>query len=272
MKNGNIIKTLLSVQMAAALFCSCSIKEDRTMCPCTLNLDYSLIRSDDRIEDADNRVIYLNVPSQISSQERIGDFPQGQYMVIARRDALLSCYLGYSPERISSGRLLIPEGEDGDAFFSYHEDLFIGPDTEDVFVTPRLCNECTKIVVCFVDNDSASEEYSLMAKSSTDGLDLSTGRPTSGKFNCRMTSIDGKSFSFNMPRQGSHDIVIDVLSARDSGLLYDIKLYEELDRASYAWNAESLPPLVVINVERQNVIVDVKIIDWDEAVYFNYYM
>lgn len=272
MKYGNIIKTLLSVQLAALLACSCSIKEDRTLCPCTLNLDYTLIRADDRIADVENNIMYLGIPSQTCSQIRIGDYPQGQSMVIARKDAFLSCYLGYSPERISSGRLFIPEGEDGDAFFSYHEELFIGPDTEDVYVTPRLCNECTKIVVCFVDNDSASEEYSLMAKSSTNGLDLSTGRPTAGKFTCNMPSFDGKSFSFNMPRQGSRDIVIDVLSARDSGFLYDIKLYEELDRASYDWNAESLPPLVVINIERQNVIIDVKIIDWDEAVYFNYYM
>lgn len=258
--------------MTALLVCSCSIKEDRTLCPCNLNLDYSLIRGDDRLADSENSVMLLTVPHQLTSRLRIGDYPQGQSVVIARKDSFLSCYLGYTPERISEGRLIIPEGEDGDAFFSYHEQISIGPDTEEVFVTPRLCNEFTRVVVCFVDNDSASKEYSLMAKSSTGGLDLSTGRPTEGKFTCNMPSIDGKSFSFNMPRQKNRDIVIEVLSARDSGFLYDIKLCDELDRASYDWNAESLPPLVLINIERQNIIVDVKIIDWNEAVYFNYYL
>ena len=272
MKNNNTFKTLLVIQMVSILLGSCSIKEDRTVCPCILNLDYSLVRSDERVHDADNEHLYLMVPPQVAVPVNLGEYPQGQSMVISRKDALLSCYLGYSADRISGGRLVIPQGKDSDCFYSYHENLFIGPDTEEVSVTPRLCGEFTRVVVCFKDNDSATSEMSLQVHSTTNGLDLSTGRPTEGEFSCAMAPCDKESFAFNMPRQGGRDISIDVLCASDLQPLYTIDLAGNLDKASYDWNAESLPPLVIINIDRQNILIDVQIIDWDEAVYFNYYL
>lgn len=269
MKTANITKALTALHLAAVIACACSIKEDRTVCPCVLKMDYSLVCSDDRIKEPDSLNTFLMIPSQFKIKGRVGEFIQGQSVSIERKDASLSCYFGYSPGRLFDSRLMIPEGSDSDPLYSYHEDLFIGPDTEEVTVRPALCAEFTRVVVTFVGNDTATKDLALRAVSGTVGFDFSKGKPVEGAFNCLLSPAGRFSFAFNMPRQASREIYLEVATASDLEPLFEIDLGKELTQASYDWNAVSLPPVVVLEIYRQNVFVQVKIMEWEEAVYFN---
>lgn len=235
-------------------------------------MDYRLVRSDERVSSALNPDSLLVIVRGLHNGiVRMSDYPDGQSIYVRRTPSLLSCYLGMTEDRLRSGRsrIEIPEGEDADALFSYHRYLDLDADTEEEFITPSMCYEYTKVVLSF-QSGKAREGQMLRVASSSCGLDLNTGEVLQGAFTFVMEPYDDHSWAFNMPRQAKKDIRIDALSSTSGDILFSVDLARELDGAGYDWRAESLPPLVVVNINEQNLPVDVRIIDWEEAVYFNY--
>lgn len=253
--------------------CSCSIKEDRSDCPCLLHMDYAQVRSDERRASALNPDSLLVIVRGLhNSIVKMSDYPDGQSLYVKRTPSLLSCYLGMSQERLSSGRsrLLIPLGEESDALFSYHRYLKLDSNTEEEFITPNLCYDYTKVILSFMKEDGGPvDDQTLRVTSSSCGLDLNTGEVIEGEFTFVMKRYDDHSWSFNMPRQAKKDIHIDALGIRGE-VLFSVDLAGELEKAGYDWTGESLPPLVVVNIDGENLPVAVRIIDWEEAIFFNY--
>ena len=268
MKTTNIQKTILVACLSLTTLCSCSIKEERSVCPCVVEIDYSAIKEDQRISESEDQNILLIIPSQVNMTVKPRDYPDGQELSISRKNASFNCYMGYSSGRISGSRLVIPEGSEGDQLYSYHKDMLIGPNTENVRIAPVLCSEFTKVVIRFVGNESAATGLTVRATSTTNGLDLATGHATEGDFRCELTPIDAQSFAFNMPRQKNRDIEVDIFSTDEP--VYTLELWRELDRASYDWDAESLAPLVIINIDRKKVDIDVTVLDWNESITYEY--
>lgn len=271
-----IIKAFVLCQVLL-LAVSCSIKESRLGCPCILNMDYAKIRADERRANAQNPdSLLVIVQGAYNSFVRISEWPVYHSINVPRNRLHLACYLGASEERLENGRtrLMIPLGEDCDRLFSYHRILQLYEDSEEEFVTPTLSNEYTKVIISLDEetHDTGSGEEKMRVVGSTCGLDLNTGYALEGPFRYEMDIYDNHSYCFNMPRQKNRDIRIDAISSQSGDVLYSIDLAGELDRAGYDWNAESLPLLVVVQVNAQHIPVGVRIIDWDEAVYFNYYL
>lgn len=270
MKKGTIF-TLLGAAVLA--FCSCSIKEERGDCPCGINLDYSYIRNDERFPSVPGwDSLLVSVPQSYRHFIRISDYPLFHVIDVPRKRTALSCYLGLREERISDDtfRYLIPLGEDSDRVFSFHKTLPLAPDSEEVLVSPILCGQTTRIVVEMEPGSGLETGYLLVATGSTCGFDLTTGEPLEGEF-CRIMSPYGEnSRYFNMPRQIRRDVSIAVVGGESEDLLFSIDLAGELDAAGYDWDAKSLPPLVIIRILSQELHTDVRIIDWDEAVYLNF--
>lgn len=271
-----IIKAFVLCQVLL-LAVSCSIKESRLGCPCILNMDYAKIRADERRVNAQNPdSLLVIVQGAYNSFVRMSEWPVYHSINVPRNRLHLACYLGTSEERLENGRtrLMIPLGEDCDRLFSYHRILQLYEDSEEEFVTPTLSNEYTKVIISLDEetHDTGSGEEKMRVVGSTCGLDLNTGYAMEGPFQYEMDIYDSHSYCFNMPRQKNRDIRIDAISSQNGDVLYSIDLAGELDRAGYDWNAESLPLLVVVQVNAQHIPVGVRIIDWDEAVYFNYYL
>lgn len=250
---------------------SCSIKEDRSVCPCLLTLDYSMIRYDERFLSEDRLLVMI--PDVCRETVRMSEYPAGQGIDVPRRPLDLSCHLGFSEERLGEdGRsLLIPLGEDSDRLYSFRETLFLDGGSEEQTVSPVLCGESTRVVVEFEQGAALPEDYLLVATGGTCGEDLQTGEPIEGEFCCIMdTYNDAGARCFDMPRQARRDISIAVVSARTGNLLFTIDLAGELSSAGFDWNAASLPPLVILTVLSRDQGVDVCIVDWDEAVYLDF--
>jgi len=269
-------KILLALALFPVMLCqSCSLKEDRTVCPCILNIDWSSVWSDERISDSHHPdSVFLLIGGKMGSFVRMSDYPEGQEVSITRSQTTVDCYLGLHQERLrnNSSRLVIPFGEDGDRLFSCHR--YVEPDinTEEINLTPVLSNEYTKVILEFDPEESSvsPEDNILEVKGGTCGLDLRTGKAIKGDFLHELESYKDRSWCFNMPRQSGKDISIDIFSRAGQKLLFSIDLAGELDAAGYDFSAESLAPLVIIKVSSRNVPVEVRIIDWDEAVYLNY--
>ena len=271
-----IIKAFVLCQVLL-LAVSCSVKESRLGCPCILNMDYSKIRSDERRTSAQNPdSLLVIVQGAYNSFIRMSEWPVYHTINVPRSRLHLACYLGMTEDRLENGRtrLMIPLGEDSDRLFSFHRILQLYEDSEEEYVTPTLSNEFTKVIISMdpESHNTASGKELLRVTGSTCGLDINTGYAIEGPFRYDMDVYDSHSYCFNMPRQKNRDIRIDAISALSGDALYGIDLAGELDRAGYDWNAESLPLLVVVEINAQNLPVGVRIIDWDEAIYFNYYL
>lgn len=270
------MKRILIACAALASVMSCTVKESRLGCPCILNLDYSKIRQDERVTTGGYRdSLLVTVQGLYNAFIRTADYPQYHQISVPRRRAHLNCYFGLTASRLSGdrARLEIPLGEDSDRFFSYHQTLELDEFTEEMYITPELRNECTTVILSFDEDawDTAASRTKMRVSGSSCGLDLNSGYALEGAFIYDMDIHDNHSYCFNMPRQAKRDIRIDAVE-EDGDVLFSVDLAGELDRAGYNWGAESLPPVVVINMNAQHIVVDIKIIDWDEAVYFNYYL
>lgn len=274
MKSGSIktAAVLLGCLLGAV---SCSIKEDRTLCPSTLVMDYALVRSDGRISAGEGRdSMLVSVSGVFSSFVRLSDYPQAQRITVPRRRLLAACHYGLTPSRLdaSSRHLVIPPGEDSDRLFSWRAVVEFGPDTEEIVVMPSLCNEFTKVILSFPEEgwDTSAEPYRMHVEGSTCGLDLESGRPIEGPFSYDMDIYDSHSYSFNMPRQAGRDILIDAIDSSTGEALFRFDLGGELSAAGYPWDAVSLPPLVVVVVSMSDLSCSVDVMDWEKAIYFDY--
>ncbi|MBQ0024711.1 MAG: hypothetical protein KBT00_03170 [Bacteroidales bacterium] len=270
------MKRILIVCALLASAMSCTVKESRLGCPCILNLDYSNIRQDERVTTGGYPdSLLVTVQGLYNAFVHTVDYPQYHQISIPRRRSHLNCYFGITASRLCGDRtrLEIPLGEDSDRFFSYHQTLELDEFTEELYITPVLRNECTTVILAFDEEswDTSSSETKMTVYGTSCGLDLNTGYAIEGPFIHDMGIYDGHSYCFNMPRQAKRDIRIDAIEG-EGDVLFSVDLAGELDRAGYNWSAESLPPAVFVNINAQHIVVDIKIIDWDEAVYFNYYL
>ena len=261
----------------AALLCavSCSIKEDRELCPADLVMDYSLVRADERTGfRSEEDSLLVEVQTFYREIIRPADYPSLHRISVKRTAVNVGCHYGFTRSRLQNGegRLVIPLGEDSDRLYSFRQTVVFDPSTEESYVMPSLGNEFTKVILSFPEKgwEAYRDKYSIRAIGNTCGIDLRSGRPLSGPFTCELRPYDSHSYCFNMPRQNDRDISIAVVS-RDSGeKVFDIDLAAELDNVGYLWNAQSLSPLVVINVDMVDFTLDVNVLDWDDVVYFNY--
>ena len=252
---------------------SCSIKEDRSECPCLIHMDYSEVMSDRRLLSSNSPDSLLVIIRGLhSSIERPSEHPEGGRIFVSRTASLLSCYIGMTESRMSFGRnrLVIPVGEDADALFSFHRYLELGPDTEEVFVTPVMCYEHTSVILAFPREDGARDaDRRLVVTSSSCGLDLDTGEVIEGEFSCEMRRHGDCSWQFFMPRQARRDVRIEA-PGRDGGVMFSVDLASELVKAGYDFQAESLPPVVVVSMSSDFVPTGVRILDWEEYYTLDY--
>lgn len=271
--NLNYKQILIAGLLLLPVLSSCSIKEDRGLCPCILTLDYSKISGDGRYTSAPSwDSLLVRIPNSYCSVVRVDEQKPLQTICIPRVNTQFSCYFGMTMKRIDGdfSRLTIPLGEDSDRLFSYHRPLLLSSESEEEFVIPELCAESTRIVIEFDEQVSLPSDGILIASGSCCGMNLNTGKPLRGEFLCTLKPYGNMAWTFNMPRQGSKDIKVSVVSSVSKNLIFDIDLARELDDAGYDWDAESLSPLVIVHINSMQMSADVKIIDWDQAIYFNY--
>ena len=276
-------KTLLSMPIALALLASCSIKEDRSPCPCWLQVDLSEINcavhltgwAADRMVFAESPIgfgsmtvepfvnveqdIVLNstraitVPPNPSETLREFKVPRGMVTISA---------ICATSSPINSGRIEIPLGRQADELYGHSA----GVNTNAEFAYDKVTLQkqfATVHLTMELPEGCTTFPYDVLVSGNTCGWDIKTLRGIEGRFEYKPSRRGFNEYEFRVPRQADNSLRVDLL---DWGELVDsVKIGELIALSGYDWSKPSLDD-INLDVNFTDSFVKISITGWDQIV------
>lgn len=265
----------------AFIVTSCSVKEDRTPCPCRLRLDVS---DGERFKEKGFLLQITSVNSALDISENVSvfDFPKGYDVLVSKGLKSVSALLGHSGCRLSGARLTAEEGEDFAPVFLYNR--LVPCFEETVYDTVRLHKEFAGLLVEFVDSENRKFHLDLYAVSRVNGIDMRRARPLRGEMRAKLSSDRDRAsfeawktfnqtdtlgrsnrlFRFLVPRQTDGSLALEVF--RKNGEIVDtLPIGQMLIDAGYNWNDKDLND-AFIRINSSKAEINIIISDWETGV------
>lgn len=238
---------------------SCSIKENRTACPCRLLLDFS--GNDTVYVRSAELMVNASEGFHLADTLNCGDFNQ-EYMVSVPQGGL-NVLAWYGGEGCVDGNegLKIPYGEDCPEVYM---DFFnLEAEGESVHKEVRMRkNHC--IATIYVRTEEAFP-YRLVVKGEVDGYDPD-GTPSFGHFMCELELSESMNGRVTLPRQRDESLCLEVC-AEDS-VLKVFTLGRYISATGYDWTAEHLEDLT-LTLDYTHNVIGITIGEWDKEHHFD---
>lgn len=231
---------------------SCSIKEDRSGCPCVLTVSLQETTENVVISgwNDENKIIYdILKPGgkDCSIKYRV---PRGR--------CEMSAIIGYEGLVLSDEMLFIPEG--GQMTCLYASASVIDTDRETTEHDVSFKKNHVKVNLSFKDTDTGLSPYDIQVRSNVAGIDMKTLSPIMGNFVCTPEIKDGKGYEFVIPRQIDESLSIDLMRGDEK---YDtIAMGSIIASTGYDWTADALADIdLVIDLPKGEISITVS--GWD---------
>ena len=238
---------------------SCSVKENRTACPCRLLLDFS--GNDTVYVRSAELMVNASEGFHLADTLNCGDFNQ-EYMVSVPQGGL-NVLAWYGGEGCVDGNegLKIPYGEDCPEVYM---DFFnMEAEGESVHKEVRMRkNHC--IATIYVRTEEAFP-YRLVVKGEVDGYDPD-GTPSFGHFMCELELSESMNGRVTLPRQRDESLCLEVC-AEDS-VLKVFTLGRYISATGYDWTAEHLEDLT-LTLDYTHNVIGITIGEWDKEHHFD---
>ena len=255
-----IIGIVLLLLAVIWFFTSCSIKEDRSACPCMLMLDLK----DISIVNMDS--VDINIEDQagfeFSSTVSASLYRKLYAVHVPRSGVFLDVSYGsegcFSTEKgfiIAAGRNFPP---------LYLHSSYLDTDVETVTARVLMHKEHCNINIKM---KAAAESYpfSVLVKGDNCGVGID-GTPVSGPFSFSPEIGDDGSCLVRVPRQTSSSLILEI--ADETGVLRSFSIGEYIIESGYDWTAESLEDVdIVIDYAKTEISFSVN--GWEKTIYFD---
>lgn len=247
---------------ALLLFCCCSVKENRTGCPCRLVLDFGNERNAHLdslvlVVASDGDVVHTDtiLRSDFSNLYQV-DVPRGRLTVTA-----VSMYEG--GVLLRDGAVLIPYGTECPEIFmdcqSFDAD-FLETVTSEVIMRKNYC----RMTIGVEDGENFS--YGLNVKGEVDGYG-SDGICSVGKFCADARKMQTGEFLVLIPRQYDASLLLDVNDGSD--IVKTFALGEYILASGFDWTAPDLGDIVV-GIDYARTVLSLSVIGWDKTYHFDF--
>ncbi len=233
---------------------SCSVKEDRSSCPCRLNLDFG------RVDTSVVREIELNLATTdgylFSERIEKREFDIRTYLVPKSYISIM--VLSQSQDFLKPGMgLIIPIGKECPPVYSFIKQVSTTEEVVDEVVVLRknFCN----VFIEFIDFEHYN--YDLKLKGNVNGYGLD-GNILVGLFEVPIKSMIDEVFSIRIPRQKDSSLLLVI---GDGMTTYkSFALGEYIMESGYDWTAPDLNDIVVqIDYSRTELFVSVQ--PWEKS-------
>lgn len=259
-------KSLLFAALLSAML-SCSVKEDRTGCPCLLTVDLSETLDISLTPPSrwDHDLLVTVFPEEEGSlQKRIAypEAPQECEFKVPKGEVDVTGLLGLDVGILSGSTVRYPEGSESDRLFlSFRRVACLG---EEARTSLHMLKQFSNVEIYGLD----TFDYRLVASAGSSGLDLLTAQALDGSFRYEIACDEEGVCRFRLPRQGSDDLKI-LMFDRDGHLDNSIPLGKYLTGIGYDWNAPSLSD-VSIHIDFVTASIDITVGDWTQVIEFTY--
>ena len=241
------------------LVVSCSVKEDRKMCPCRLVLDMAEV--DTSVVKYAEIVVTAADGYGFRDTLRVEDFEKGYVAKVPCGDVGVGVYCGASGNVDDQGNLLIAYGDECPQVYMHSSHLVAQGETCVESVAMRK-NHC----IMTIQVQSEKEfPFRLEARGGVDGYEPG-GKPSDGDFMYAMGTDENGSCRLVLPRQKDNSLVLEVHD--DSQTLKSFALGEYVAASGYDWDEDDLKDISV-SLDYALTKVVIAVADWEEEYVFD---
>lgn len=253
-KISHVLVACLCFTMLQMLVAGCSVKEDRSLCPCRLMLDFSsldtsLFKSIDvRAESSAGLLFFDTVSAMDFSSEYVRNVPKGFLRV--------SVWSGMDGE----DALQIPYGVECPPLYMGVFDVDASGETcmQKVVLHKNHC----RLTVRMEGRDDVPYSLTFRGKVSGYGFDGSL----SGEGFCSVAYPDQEGHLHTvLPRQADSSLMMDLDDGY--GFFKTFALGEYMEQSGYDWAAESLSDAEVV-LDYYVTHIKISVLGWDEEYYY----
>lgn len=249
------MKRLYLLAVAAALSSACTVKEERSGCPCLLNLDFDEVIEAGRYEEAVATV--GPSPDLLIEQELLEMEPYrgvGYEVSVPRRMILTSVVCGCEENLFSSTSVRV----DTSPVMAFAGSVECADDREQILV--KLHKQFCNITLVLEGFHSAEEfPYEIRITAPTNSLSLYDLKPCGGPFSA---TVKGD-LNVNVPRQDPKATITVGLYEDGGEPLFESDISAKLAALGYDWTAVNLADAVVV-IDYSHLDCSVEILPWEE--------
>jgi len=267
---------LHALALFAVLLCtSCSVHEDRRVCPAFLRFEVKNTKS-----LLPSRSVSFEVRSS-GNGDRLGRDDQSlevlgsdDYRMAIRKDLVdVGGITGGAHGKLSGTRYTYPVGSPSDTIYHFHVHG-IDATGEEATVPVVLTKEFSRLTVLFDHDETEDFIYDIRIRGNTCGLDLMTGEPLEGNFSVIPYNPSKGAFTTVVPRQRDDSLIIEIWAnannPTENGHLEDIELSKYLGYIpGFSWGMADLVDITV-RIDYVRASFEVWIEDWQIGRIFNY--
>lgn len=265
------VLSFIAIPLLIITCLSCSVKEDRTICPCILTIHYSGTETIDSEENISTRIDIAEIQG---TKETIVDtlpvYESTHRIDVSRGSATI---LSAAPISAISQTAYVPE----DRWIEIREG----------HPCPRIWTSCVKVNT---DSDSAEAEavlhknycclnimltgsgtsdFILKIRGNISGYDLN-GNPAKGKFVApaeeNINELSGQVYNtVCVPRQVDNSLKLDIISNDDTAITFAIGNY--IEASGYDWTSPDLKD-INMEIDYSRTSITFHINKWQETVHF----
>lgn len=238
----------------SGILSACSVKEDRSTCPCVLRLDFSATDTN-VIDEVD---IHLSDYDSFSKDLRL---PVEEYMPeyqisVPRSELNVNIFAGDEDFFVPGKGIMIPSGSDCPEIYMHSAVVDTNGETayEAVHFSKNHC-----VMTIDIARDS-QEEYRLCMKGNVCGYALD-GSPSRGDFLFRPKVSETGVYKVVLPRQTDSSLTLEIDDGTD--VLKTFAIGEYVAAGGYDWEAADLEDLhVTVDWTMTELLIKVQGWDW----------
>lgn len=231
----NRIAIILTAAMAAA---SCSIKEDRTPCPCWLDIDITSCAEHTR----EVTLAGWNGTKVFSEKVAVADYPDVYETTVTKGMVTSTAFCGLRESTLDGSRVLIPEGKQADQIRAHS--VLVDCTGESARDRVELYRQYATVHLSMKGGDDSSGQYDARVIGDICGIDIVDLSPVAGSF----THLPGKdsdgTWIFRLPRQ-NEDTRIRAELILDGVVVDELPLHEWIRQTGYSWLERDLKDIYI---------------------------
>lgn len=259
-----LVRKLIAAMCVAVClpFWSCStVKEDRTDCPCTLNVNL-----DDFALHCDSRSVMVQVMGEqliqktVNPQDYIG---HGYDVEVKRRMNRVSVVSGLDASVVTGDTLAVAEGVEADALYVFSEMVQCEGELASVVAAP-LKKWCDVHIVIVGEGTPDNYLCDIVLSAECRGMSLSTGYPSRGEYRALATRTKAGELVVRLPRQEESVVRLDFYERNESReyesseAVFNMEIGSLMNQQGYDWSKDNLDDIYVyVDHTRMTAIVEV---------------
>ena len=253
-------RAVLILAAILLLPCACSVKEDRTPCPCYLDVVFP--------KDWDGGAVGISLWRDVEVCRVAvdpADFPEGWTKPVKKGMVILASWRGIRLATAAGHYLTIPFGDQCDSLYAFHDEVDATGERARSEVVFR--KQFATVHLDIRKDAEAMRRFAFLVEGGTCGFDLHTFAPVAGAFRWEGKATEGERIvRLRIPRQSNDSLSLSI--RHDGAPAGSFPLGEYIDRLGYDWSTEELQDIYV-TIDLVLGLVTVSVSGWEDGAVFH---